>query len=75
MREKQDVERAERGLKAAQDARAELERELQGTLDAIEPVPAAPSLELEEVVVRPRKSDFDLSPITVVWIPEVVPSD
>ena len=65
-REKADVKRAESDLRAAEDALKALEAELTSTLDDIEPVPPA-----TEIVVRPRKGDFDLSPITVVWTPEV----
>ena len=70
-REKADVKRAESDLRAAEKALEQLERDLTESLEAIDPVPAATDFEVEEKTVRARKGDFDLSPITVVWTPEV----
>lgn len=68
-KEKKDVERAKRELEARHQDLADLETQLQEGLDAIEPVPAPTEFELDDVTVRARKSDFDLSPITLLWQP------
>jgi hypothetical protein len=35
-------------------------------------VPAATEVDVEVVVVHPRKADIDVSPLTVVWTPCVI---
>ncbi|MEZ6014052.1 MAG: DUF87 domain-containing protein [Planctomycetota bacterium] len=74
-KEKADVERAERELVVRRQEYQELEAELRAELDAIPPVPTAAEVDVEEVVVHPRKSDIDISELTVVWSPWVISAD
>lgn len=71
-KEKQDVERAERELRERENDLKELEIDYKDAIDAVEPVGAATSLELDEVVIRPRKGDFDLTEPMLLWTPWLV---
>lgn len=71
-KEKQDVERAERDLKERQEELVELQADFKDAIDTIQPVPPAASLELDEVLVRPRKSDFTMDPPMLLWTPWII---
>ena len=73
-RQRGDVARAEETVQTLTDSLEELEaefqeevRELRETLD-----PAA--MEIDEFLVRPRKSDISVSRVTLVWMPWLVDS-
>ncbi len=74
-KEKQDVERAERELRDREEEMRELESEFKDAIDEIPEVPMAKDIELDEVTVRPRKSDFDLTPPILLWTPWVIGGD
>lgn len=74
-KEKQDVERAERELKVREEELAELQVQFEDAIADVPEVPPAASLELEEVVVRPRKGDFDLGEPLLLWEPWIVGAD
>jgi hypothetical protein len=74
-RSKEDVERAERELTVRKQELADLEAELRAELAAMPAVPAASDVIVEVVVVHPRKSDIDVSGLTVVWAPWVIGVD
>ncbi|QDV08425.1 AAA-like domain protein [Planctomycetes bacterium Poly30] len=74
-KEKQDVERAERELKEREEDMRALEAEFKAAIDEISEVPAARDIELDEVTIRARKSDFDLSPPVLLWTPWIIGSD
>ncbi len=72
---KADVERAERELEVRKRERAELEAELRDALASLPAVPPAAELDIETVTIHPRKSDIDVSTLTVVWVPWIVGVD
>jgi len=74
-RDKASVDAAERELTVRKADCEELEADLRRELDALAPVPAASQLEIESVTVHPRKSDIDISPLTVVWSPWIIGAD
>ncbi|MEM8712729.1 MAG: ATP-binding protein, partial [Planctomycetota bacterium] len=74
-KEKQDVERAERELKEREEEMRQLERDFEAAVSDIPEPPAAASIELDEVIVRPRKSDFALDPPVLLWTPWIVGAD
>ena len=71
-KEKLDVERAERELREREDELKELNAEFEEALTGIEEVPPAIALELDEVIVHPRKGDFDLTEPMLLWTPWIV---
>jgi len=74
-KEKADIERAKRDHEAAQktmsDLEAEFEEELAELQESIDPG----ELFLEELLVRPRKSDISVQPPALVWTPWRVDAD
>ena len=74
-KEKQDVERAERELKEREEEMRELEATFEAAISDIDEVPDAKHIELTEVTVRARKSDFDLTPPVLLWTPWIVGDD
>ena len=68
-REKGDIGRAEAKLEELQEQKVDLEEEFQAEVDAITEKLDVESLELEELVVKPRKSDISVEHIGVLWLP------
>jgi hypothetical protein len=70
-----DIARAEEKVEALRRRLEELEREFAAEVDALrQPVDAA-DFELDEVVVRPRKSDLTVDQMFLVWEPWNVAAD
>jgi len=71
-RERGDIGRAEDLLEAAQESLIELEARLEEDVTALEETLDADNLEIEQLTVRPRKSDIAVQPVAVVWAPWIV---
>jgi hypothetical protein len=68
-REKEDIERATQEAKIVQDKLYQMEEEFQEEMDKIKDAYSPEDLELEEIVIRPRKSDIFVTPLSLVWSP------
>ena len=64
-----DVQRAEESLDVLQERRTELEKDYEAKIEAIRPVLDPAEVELESVVIRPRKADIDVLALGVLWKP------
>lgn len=62
-----DVQRAEDSLEVLQERREELDRTYQEKIDAIPAVATADSIELETLLLRPKKADMVLSALGLYW--------
>jgi hypothetical protein len=69
-REREDVSRAEDGLQELQDELRELEIEAEEEVRALHEEMEQEEPELEEVIVRPRKSDVRVSKLRLAWKPD-----
>jgi hypothetical protein len=67
LKERQDVARAQETVTAVQQAKSELEAELQSEVAALEA--RGESAELEPVAVRPKKTDVRVRLCALVWTP------
>ncbi|MDP6442842.1 MAG: ATP-binding protein [Pirellulaceae bacterium] len=67
--ERTDIAHAEEQLKEYQTKLANLEAEFEEQSDQIEDKLQVENLELEELSVRPRKSDIDIGDVVLVWTP------
>lgn len=47
----------------------QMEEEFQEEMDKIKDAYSPEDLELEEIVIRPRKSDIFVTPLSLVWSP------
>jgi hypothetical protein len=74
-REKEDIGRAMQEVKIVQEKLYQMEEEFQEEMDKTKDAYSPEDLELEEIVVRPRKSDIFVSPISLVWSPWLVGMD
>jgi len=68
-REKEDIDRAMQEAKIVQDKLYQMEEEFQEEMDKIKDAYSPEDLELEEFVIRPRKSDIFVTPLSLVWSP------
>jgi hypothetical protein len=68
-REKEDISRAMSELEAQQEKLMELEREFEQEAEAVRDATDPAALELENVDVRPRKSDIAIDRVALVWTP------
>ena len=66
-REREDVRRAEDELQDLLGSRRELELEAKEEVRALRAATDLESVELEEVLVRPRKSDISVSDLRLAW--------
>ena len=64
-----DVQRAEESLDVLQERRTALEKDYEERIEAIRPVLDPAEVELESVVIRPRKADIDVLALGVLWKP------
>lgn len=69
-----DVERAEQILADLEQEKAELESELEKELITLAEDYEVENLELEEIVVKPRKSDLNVGVVALAWTPWQVDS-
>ena len=68
-KEAEDVRRAESALEGWEDKLADLERELEEEVDAMEELYDPTREELEVVELRPRRTDIDVQLVALAWIP------
>ena len=68
-KEYDDIERAKEALKVQQQKYEELEAEFQQELDELEAPIRPEDLEIEEYLVRPRKSDLMINEVAFTWLP------
>ncbi len=66
-REREDVRRAEEGVRDLEEARRALEVEVEAEVRALQADMALDEPEVEEIIVRPRKSDIQVSDLKVAW--------
>jgi len=66
-REREDVRRAEEEVRDLEEAMRALNAELEEEVRALQADDEVNTLELEEVVVRPRKSDLEVSDLRLAW--------
>jgi hypothetical protein len=69
MREKEDIDRAAREVKVVQERLYQLEMEFEEEMAKLTESYAPEDLELTEVLIRPRKSDIFIPPLSLVWSP------
>jgi hypothetical protein len=74
-REQGDIARAEEDLMAQQAKLEELETQFAGDLAEVEDALDPSQLELQEVTVRPRKTDISLFEFGILWCPVSIGSD
>jgi hypothetical protein len=70
-REKQDVSAAAENLQQLQEQRAELGSEFKAEAAALQDSVSADKLALEELVIKPKKSDIGITQVMLVWVPEI----
>ena len=68
-RERSDIGRAEDNLELLQEQFQELEAEFESEIQGIEDKLDVASLDLEEIRIRPRKTDLSVDDLRVVWLP------
>ena len=68
-REKGDIGRAEQSLEQLREDKIQLEEEFQEAVDELAIKLDAEALGLEELFVRPRKSDISVEKFGVLWLP------
>jgi hypothetical protein len=69
-REKQDVSLAEENVQQLQEQRAALESEFQAETTALQDAVSPDRLTLEELVIKPRKADINITQVALVWLPD-----
>ena len=69
VREKQDIGRAQEDVTVIQEGLAVLEEEFQQELEKVRDGLSPAELDLQELLIRPRKSDILVSNIALVWTP------
>ena len=68
-KEREDVARAEENLAAEQEKLQKLQRAFEEDVAEIEEKLDAEKLELDELTVKPKKSDIDVESVRLVWTP------
>jgi hypothetical protein len=68
MREKEDIKRAQEGVQAAQEELIALEDKFRDEAGKVKGLDIS-DLTIEEIVVRPRKSDIALGELSIAWVP------
>jgi hypothetical protein len=68
-REKEDINRATQEVKIVQEKLYQMEEEFQEEMDKVKDAYSPEDLELEEIMIRPRKSDIFVTPLSLVWSP------
>ena len=71
-REKIDVRAAEEDLESKRQMHVDLERELQDEISELESEWRLDNIDVEEIVLRPKKSDIAVSELGVRWLPFAV---
>jgi hypothetical protein len=70
--QRSDIARAEDTLEQRQEKLEELESELTSEIEAVKASYQPEALDLEEIVITPRKSDIEVGEVALVWAPWVV---
>jgi flagellar motility protein MotE (MotC chaperone) len=66
-REREDVRRAEEEVRDLEEAMRALDTEIEDELRTLQADEEIDALQIEEVVVRPRKSDIAVSDLKLAW--------
>ena len=74
-KEKSDIARAEREVAAQEEKLQDLEEEFRDAVADLRDGFAPEDIELQEIVVRPRKSDIGVEGLALQWVPWRVDSD
>ena len=74
-REKEDIARAEAALEAQREKLAELEQAFEQEVEAMRGALQPELLQLETILVRPRKGDMQVKAIGLAWTPWRVDAD
>jgi hypothetical protein len=74
-RERQDVGQASETVEALQEKLAALEAEFKTETDQLQASMQVDSLQLEELQIKPKKSDITISQIALVWVPWIQQAD
>jgi hypothetical protein len=74
-RERQDVSDANEGVDVLNQRLTELNDDLKNETDKVQADLAPDKLPLTEVVVQPKKSEINVSGVTLAWLPFVVTAD
>ena len=74
-RERQDISDANEGRRSLAAATGRLEAEFEAETEKIQADLAPDKLPLEEVLVQPKKSEINVSGVTLVWLPWIVRTD
>lgn len=70
-----DIDRAEEDVRALQKELKESEAELESETQRIRETLTVDAMEINDYEVKPRKSDIDADPVTLVWMPWYAASD
>ena len=68
-REREDIARANEEVVRLKEQFAQLEQELEDKAENLRALPSPAELHLEEVSIRPRKSDISVTEMALVWSP------
>ena len=74
-KERSDIGRAKENLEAAQQQLEDMEEELQSELAALEDAIDPLTEELDEIQIRPKKTNIDVRLLTLCWLPYWVQPD
>jgi hypothetical protein len=66
-REREDIARAKKEVVRLKEKLAELEEEFEEKVDRLKELPAPSEIDLEEVSIRPRKSDISVDLMALAW--------
>jgi len=74
-KEKQDIGRAKENIAALQQKLVDMEKEFEDVMEEIREKMDPESLELEDELIRPRKSDIGIRMLSLGWVPWQVDAD
>ena len=66
-REREDIARAKKEVTRLKEQFAQLEQELEDKAEGLRELPSPADMSLEEVSVRPRKSDIEVTEMALAW--------
>ncbi len=75
MQQRQDVAQANESVEAVQQQLADLDAQFQAETDKVQSGFDVDALALEEIAIRPKKSDITVSQVSLVWQPWTVKGD
>ncbi len=74
-REKQDVTLAQENVQQYQDQLAELDAQFKAETATLDDAINADGLELEDIIIKPKKADINVTLVALVWLPNAVGAD